>query len=862
MRAGRRQDRGGDALARVVLRSRLSMGLESLIRAFWPLFSAACIVWAAFAFGLAEVLTRGQMAALATAAALILLALLGLGIRRFRWPSAAAARARLDESLPGRPLASLRDTPALGAGDPGAQSVWAAHIARMRRVAARARPVVPDFALSPFDPWAIRLAALVAVFAALAFAPDRRIESVVAALGDAGGPEVATGPSYEGWAQPPAYTGRPTLYLPEVGSGMPVRVPEGTRITVRTYGEDGNFALTEDVSGDFSGDATGTPATLAEAAPGIQSAEFDVTRSGSVSLDGGGEVLGAWTFSLQPDTPPTIRLLGDGLERAPTGETSLTYEARDDYGVTAARAEIALDLPRVDRIYGLATEPEARPPLTADLPLPMAGDTEELGETLVEDFSKSPYAGMPVTVRLHAEDATGQTGESSPVATVLPIRSFYDPLAAALIEQRRDLLWSTANTRRIVQVLRAVTYLPDDIFESPRAYLVVRTAIRRLDAADEAGAVPEIRDEVAEALWKAAVEIEDGRLGDAAERLARAKERLQRALENDASDEEIARLMDELRQATRDYMEQMAREAIERGEQQQAQIPPGQTMSQDQIQELMDRIQELSEQGRKAEAQQLLEMLQQMLENMQMMIGQSGGEGQQGQQGEGQQSMQGLADALREQQGLADDSFQELQRQFQQGRQGQQGGRPGQGQMGQGQQQGQPGGTGTSEQRTLAERQEALREYMESLQGQLPGGASDETRRALEEAERNMADAREGLENGDVPGALDNQSDAIDNLREGIRQMGDDLRRADNAPAEGQGDQGQVAGDSTAENGRDPLGRPIGSRGGIGTGENMVPEADSAGRARELLDEIRRRSGDMQRPQIELDYLRRLLDLF
>ena len=124
--------------------------------------------------------------------------------------------------------------------------------------------------------------------------------------------------------------------------------------------------------------------------------------------------------------------------------------------------------------------------------------------------------------------------------------------------------------------------------------------------------------------------------------------------------------MDELRQATRDYMEQMAREAIERGEQQQAEIPPGQTMTQDQIQELMDRIQELSEQGRKAEAEALLEMLQQMLENMQMMMGQQGGGP--GENGQGQQSMQGLADALREQQGLADESFQQLQREFQRGR--------------------------------------------------------------------------------------------------------------------------------------------------------------------------------------------------
>src|SRR5690606_5848951 len=140
-------------------------------------------------------------------------------------------------------------------------------------------------------------------------------------------------------------------------------------------------------------------------------------------------------------------------------------------------------------------------------------------------------------------------------------------------------------------------------------------------------------------LWQAAVQIEDGNLGDAKERLARAKERLQQALREGASDEEIARLMDELRQATRDYMEQMARDAMRNGEMQQAEIPPGQTMTQDQIQELMDRIQELSEQGRKAEAEALLEMLQQMLDNMQMMMGQGGP----GENGQGQQSMQGLA---------------------------------------------------------------------------------------------------------------------------------------------------------------------------------------------------------------------------
>jgi hypothetical protein len=33
-------------------------------------------------------------------------------------------------------------------------------------------------------------------------------------------------------------------------------------------------------------------------------------------------------------------------------------------------------------------------------------------------------------------------------------------------------------------------------------------------------------------------------------------------------------------------------------------------------------------------------------------------------------------------------------------------------------------------------------------------------------------------------------------------------------------------------------------------------------RAREILDELRRRAGERNRPQIELDYIDRLLDIF
>ncbi len=541
-------------------------------------------------------------------------------------------------------------------------------------------------------------------------------------------------------------------------------------------------------------------------------------------------------------------ILAEPVTRAPTGETELAYVARDDYGVVSAQAEITVDLAATDRLYGLAAEPQAREPLTVDLPLSMSrGSAEEVAETLVEDFSKHPWSGLPVTIRLTAEDALGQVGARDGIAAVLPGRRFYNPIAAALVEQRRDLLWTTENARRVAQVLRALTWRPEGMFRNEKAYLATRIAIRRLDAAvgqpDNAARV----EEVAEMLWKVALLLEEGSLGDAAERLARAQERLREALRNDASDEEIAQLMDELRQATRDYMQQLAEEALRDGERQRAEgQPPGQTMTRNQIQELMDRIQELSEQGRRAEAEALLEMLQQLLENMEMQLAE-GGQGGEG--GEGQQSMQDLGDALREQQGLADDSFEELQRQFREGRGGQQG--QGRGSEGQ-------GGEGSSNQ-ALAERQKALRELMEELQRGLPGEAGDAARDALRRAERDMGEAEGALRDGDAADALNEQAEAIDNLRDGMRQMARDMRQAE---AGSQNGEPGAEGEASADGRNDPLGRPLGPDGSTGTNQQMVPEANAGTRARGLLDEIRRRSGDQSRPQLELDYLRRLLDRF
>jgi uncharacterized protein (TIGR02302 family) len=456
---------------------------------------------------------------------------------------------------------------------------------------------------------------------------------------------------------------------------------------------------------------------------------------------------------------------------------------------------------------------------------------------------------------------------------VLPGRRFFDPLAAAVIEMRRDLLWTRDNLGRTIQIMRAVTHRPEGLVRDQGAYLQLRVALRRMEAAANAGGfTPEVRDEMADVLWDIAVLLEEGDLADALERLRRAQDRLSEAMKNGASPEEIDELMQELAEAMQDYMRQLAEQ--NQGQENQQLSENAQEITGDQLQRMLDEIQRLMEEGRMAEAQALLDQLMEMMQNMQVTQGQGG------QRSPGQQAMEGLSETLRDQQELSDDSFQGMQDRFNpgqqgEGQQGQQGeGQEGQaegqegrgGQQGLGQGQGQrrlgQGDGGSTDPGSLADRQEALRRELDRQTQNLPGAGTpegDAARDALGRAGEAMDDAEEALRNDDLARALDEQAEAMEALREGMRNLGDALAQEQRQQ---QGQQGQALGQGDPMGRRDPLGRDVGNAGRIGTDENLLQGEDVYRRAEELLDEIRRRSGDQSRPEDERDYLERLLDRF
>ena len=836
------------ALKRLIVPIRLTqlgMLAERAVRAFWPVGSIVLLTLSMAMLGLQDHLSVPGFACVALAISGAVIASGIFAFRRWHWPSRNAAQMRLDDSLPGGPIQTLLDRPVIGGDDTASAALWRAHLGRAITALHRARPVAGDLGLASRDPYALRYCALLAFMMALLFGSVWRVGSVRDVISEPA-LALASGPVWEGWVEPPAYTRLPALYLNELENDI-LQVPRDSLVTMRFYGELGALSLQQTVSG--------TAVAAMQETSSVE--EFSVATSGQIVINGEGGR--SWTVQMTDDAPPSIALT-EAPDVTALGVMSLPYHAQDDYGVTGGHAVITLDWDKLDRRFGRRVDPEPRPEIDLDLTVPITGDRRDFSDVVIQDFSQHPWSNLPVLITATVTDLMDQQGVAPPFEMRLPGRRFFDPLAAAVIELRLDLLWSARNAARVAVVMRAISHRPEDLFRSEAAYLRLRMLLHRIERLpmDKDRALsPAERDDIAQGLWALALLIEEGDLADALARLRRAEDRLSEAMKNGASDAEIAELMQEFREASEAYMRQLSRQQAQDAPPQASPSDDNLSLDQNDLQRMMDRVQELMEQGRMAEAQQALEQLREMMENMRVTEGQGKGQGQ-GRQSQGQQSLDGLSNTLRDQQGLSDDAFRDLQQQTDpQNPSEPEPGQPGAGASRQGEQpQFDPNGAA----QTLAERQRALRRELQRQRQDLPpgqGAGDQSTREALERADEAMEGAEEALRSNDLAEAINQQSKALDALRNGVKALSD----AVNDVNPGQGEPGQQSGQASGQ-GSDPLGRQPGSSGMSETGDSMLNDEDVYRRARDLLDEIRRRSGEGARSDIEREYLERLLDRF
>jgi hypothetical protein len=105
---------------------------------------------------------------------------------------------------------------------------------------------------------------------------------------------------------------------------------------------------------------------------------------------------------------------------------------------------------------------------------------------------------------------------------------------------------------------------------------------------------------------------------------------------------------------------------------------------------------------------------------------------------------------------------------------------------------------------------------------------------------------------------VDSQGQALDALRKGAEKLAQGMQQGD-GDGQGNGPGDRAGRQQNGGNTTDPLGRQMRGR---EFGDDLtvkIPGEIDVQRVRRILEELRRRLADPQRPQIELDYIERLL---
>ncbi len=885
---------------RKIWRARMAAVFEQLWLKLWLVLAVVAV------FLLVSYL--GVWSYLPTPVHVILLGVFGLALVaalvsmvRVSWPSREEAIRRIERvsGVPHRPATSYEDTLSTPSSDPATQAIWQAHRARMAALLAKLKSGKPRPRTDRFDPFAVRAALVLGLVGLTGLFGDRVGERVRDAF-TFGAATAKTEARLDAWLTPPTYTGRPPVMLADGAGGARVQpaaatdgegkarlpeVPTKSVLIVRVGGM-GSAPLSIEVKPTVAEGETARAERIeakSEKDVGdLKEVRYEMTRSATVRALAGGTELAAWQIVVIPDQLPRISLTRPP-ELTPRGSLKITYKVEDDYGVASAGVKLKRlpDPPRDSKKAWALPEPLRGPraplmrPPKLELRLPRPNATSAEAHTYFE-MASHPWAGRKVIMTLEAKDVAGQVGQSPGFEMVLPERQFTQPLARAIVEQRKKLLEDSRYRPSVVFALDALTLEPEGFIDDSRVYLGIRTARHRLMSDRTRAGYKSVVDQ----LWQIALRIEDGNLSDAERALKEAQDKLAKALENGASEEEIKQLMQELRQALNEFMKQLAQENQD-GQPQDGQNQDQQTLAQEDLERMMRNLEEMAKSGSREQAQQLLSEMQDLMERLQAGR-QDKAQAQKNQ--EMMKMMEELGNMVGDQQQLMDDTFGERREQGDQqnggrngqkpppgmkgmggdGQQGDNGAPPGQsdqaqrgrgqrgqsgeGQQGQGDQLGQ--GEGHRGLDDLMQRQRELKDRLGQLQKQMREKGGNPSQQ-LQDAEGAMQGAEDALQRGDLEEATEQQGRALDQMRQGAQNMAQEMMR--NMPQR----YGQ-SGDTP----RDPLGRPQRTQGpDLGTSVK-VPDQIDVQRAREILEELRRRLGEATRAPVELDYLERLLRRF
>ncbi len=833
--------------------ARFAILFERIWPALWPPLGVAGLFVCLALLDVPRMLPPSAHIGLLVVTALLIMGLLVRGLIGLTTPDDKAADRRLElaSGLAHRPLSVLTDRPSRGRLGPDTASValWQAHVTRAVQQVRRLRVGLPQPGLARRDPRALRAALILALIAAFVVAGEDAPSRLALAM-EPTLPRPSAPPATElqAWITPPAYTRLAPIFLRSTGG--PVSAPAGAHLTVSITGGDGTPSLALD----------GRPETFRVLDKMSFQADRELTEGGHLTVRRGGSQLAAWDVTVIADQPPVAEWT-DNPNRAPgSQQTRLPWRVSDDYGVVSLQADLRLR----DR-------PDA-PPLLVTVPLP-GGTPKSARGSSQHDLTAHPWAGLPVIAKLVARDAPGQIGESREAEFVLPQRAFQNPVARALIAIRRDLSLRPNDRDSAIKGLEGLLAQPDALGGDYGAYVNLGGIASLLESDKR----PEAVDQAQQRMWELALHLEEGRTERTARALEAARQAAREALENairdpsDANREALDQKLKELEEAIQRHLEALLEDA-RRNNDELPFDPDSQHLSNRDLDRMAEQAREAARQGRMQDAQQRMAELERMLDKLRNARAEHGRDGEraEAQRRRGQQQMGAVQDMIGRQGGLLDHA---------QGRADDttrfRGNRPPT----------QP--TDQSSEREADRRvQQALRRALGELMQQF-GDLTGQVPPSLGEADTAMRDAGRQLGEGNDAAAGESEQKAIEALQKGNREMGQAMAKQfgpqgqDGSDQDGDSDgpmgltlrngQNDDAGrgwqsgpPDRAQPGRDPLGRRYGqgSSGADESADVTVPEERERQRTQAIQEELRRRGAERMRPQMELDYIDRLLKQF
>ena len=826
----------------------LVLRCETCLRAGWPLAAVVMFFLATALLTLPQSFGQisggwGQLAVLIGFAMAA-----GFALRYFLisldWPDTHAIHRRVEDAsgMPHRPLTQMADQAVTNS--PLSDALWHAHQDRLRQQSNDLRAGGPRPLLAGEDRFGIIGLAAVALAAGLIVGGSDGRQHLAEALS----PNLYFGPqqpppTIDVWINPPAYTGLtpslldrqvtppdaplpkpPAPYEIAIGSSLLAKVSGVTRAPVLSItNQAGQSTQDFQPAGSNSYQLTTT-----------------ITDSGSYEVQLDGDNDRRWTLAVIADQQPAVKFAAPPSvsERK---SVRIDYSARDDYGVTALRADVF----RLDA----SGQRRADAPIEIEAYLPNRQREAVTGSRFV-DLTPHPWAGLAVVIELVAEDALGQKSRSTSMPLTLPERRFQHPVAQAIIAQRQRLVRSPAERQDIAKVLRALAARPGDYGDDLTVFLGLKSASARLFALTDVAS----RQSVLPLLWETALRVENGALAMAEQRVQELEQKLQEALAGNADQAEIENLLDQLQDALDQYMRQLAEKMQElqrqNGQREDlADIDPQRLLRPENLQNMVKNARRQLRQGNPDGAKRMLSQLQQMMQNLRL--------GQRPQMSPQQRAMRELTNRLqeltRQQQSLMDQTY----RHYQQGRQNSQNQNNPQGERKQGErkQDNQP----SAGRQNLAETQEQVRRALGALMRALSdeNDGRGEIPDAFGKAERAMKGAATALHDQQPGSALGPQGEALTRLREGGQQLQEQLRQG-----MAQGQNGKNPGQETRSGQGDPLRPTNHQQGRYGDGDLTLPTERQSQKVRDILNELQRRSGDQDRAPTERLYLDRLLKRF